>query len=48
MTTVDDQRAYALPCENCGAQRGEKCSEPTDTGRKKVSYIHYARTDKVR
>ena len=30
-------------CPNCNAQPGRKCTQPTDSGRKEVSWFHLAR-----
>ncbi|WP_158636103.1 zinc finger domain-containing protein [Tsukamurella sputi] len=43
----DDQRAVALPCPACAARPGEKCTEPTNTGRRRVEWLHYSRTDQL-
>lgn len=43
MKSKDDQRAYFYACPNCQSPVGEKCTQPTDTGRKPVSFIHSAR-----
>lgn len=40
---TDDQRAYRYVCPACNAQVGQKCTFPTDTSRKPVPWIHWAR-----
>jgi hypothetical protein len=37
----------AYTCPNCQAKPGERCTQPTDTSRKPVSWFHSARTDKA-
>lgn len=32
-------------CRNCQSHPGKKCTQPTDTGRKTVSWFHSVRTD---
>lgn len=32
-------------CPDCGARAGERCTTPTDTGRREVGWIHDARRD---
>lgn len=44
----DDKRAYFFRCENCESREGEKCSEPTNSSRKSVAYIHTARIEALR
>ncbi|WNM65017.1 hypothetical protein SEA_APIARY_94 [Rhodococcus phage Apiary] len=34
-------------CAACGARAGESCTTPTDTGRRAVTWTHYARTDRL-
>lgn len=33
----------AKPCSACNAHVGERCSAPTNEGRRYVSWVHYAR-----
>lgn len=35
-------------CSNCNAQPGKMCTQPTDTGRKAVPWVHVARADLIR
>lgn len=44
---VDDQRGYNFNCPACQSPKGKKCTEATETGRKTVSYIHFARTNQI-
>lgn len=44
----DDQRAYRFSCDTCQSGEGDKCTEPTEKGRKKVAYIHTSRINKLR
>lgn len=39
------QALTAVPCPNCQAPTGEPCTQPTDTGRRVVSWVHNARRD---
>jgi hypothetical protein len=39
----DDRRAYNFVCPACASPIGSKCTEPTDTGRRPVTWIHNAR-----
>ena len=34
-----------VPCPNCQAKPGERCTQPTDTGRRPVDWVHAARHD---
>lgn len=36
-------QAQTEVCENCNAQQGQPCTQPTDTGRKPVAWVHLAR-----
>lgn len=38
MTPID------VPCPNCQAPAGERCTAPTNTGRTAVSWFHVARS----
>lgn len=40
--TVADIRQ--VPCPNCQAPSGERCTQPTDTGRRDVAWVHLARS----
>lgn len=40
----DSQKESLLVvCPNCNAQPGQPCTQPTETGRRNVQWIHYAR-----
>lgn len=41
----DDPRALAHTCPACLSRPGEKCTEPTNTGRRAVGWLHFSRTD---
>jgi hypothetical protein len=44
---TDDQRAYQYVCPACNAQPGQKCTTPTNTTRRAVPWIHWAREDLI-
>lgn len=35
--------ALARPCSTCNSGMGEHCTTPTETGRRKVQWVHIAR-----
>lgn len=35
--------ARDVTCPNCNAQPGQPCTQPTDTSRKAVAWVHSAR-----
>lgn len=37
------QAAMEVKCPNCQSGPGRKCTQPTDTGRKAVRWVHLAR-----
>ncbi|WNM68805.1 hypothetical protein SEA_SOOS_75 [Gordonia phage Soos] len=37
----------SVVCPNCNAQPTKPCTQPTDTGRKNVSWFHHARFNKL-
>ena len=37
----------AYPCPNCQSKPGDKCTQPTNTGRKPVDWFHDARVSKA-
>lgn len=39
--TIEHERS--VPCPACQAKAGEKCTAPTDTGRRPVEWVHLAR-----
>lgn len=41
-------QAQTEVCENCNAQAGQPCTQPTDTGRKPVAWVHLIREDAYR
>jgi len=34
---------HTVTCPNCAAQPGQPCTQPTDTGRRNVTWHHLAR-----
>lgn len=44
----DDERAKQFTCPTCQSRPGVKCTEATETGRKKVAYIHTSRINVLR
>lgn len=45
MPTTADLATRETVCPACNAQPGEPCTQPTDTGRRKVAYHHLAREE---
>ena len=49
---TDTKRTDPIPtdhiCPNCNAQKGEGCTQPTQTGRRLVAWFHNARFDAAR
>lgn len=43
MSTVTVAQAQTVVCPNCNAQPDRPCTQPTDTGRTNVSWVHLAR-----
>jgi hypothetical protein len=48
MTKTTREQAHTVTCPNCQAQPGRRCSQPTDTGRRDVAWVHLAREDAYR
>lgn len=40
---VTAAQAQTVVCPNCNAQPDKPCTQPTDTGRSNVSWVHLAR-----
>lgn len=40
---MEEIGAYAVQCPACMAPEGERCTAPTDTSRRPVDWVHYAR-----
>ena len=38
-------RVIECVCTACGATPGQRCTQPTNTGRRPVTWFHSARTD---
>jgi len=43
MSNVTRAQAHTVACPNCYAQPGKPCTQPTDTGRTPVQWVHLAR-----
>jgi len=43
MSNVTRAQAHSVRCPNCYAQPGQKCTQPTDDGRRAVPWVHLAR-----
>lgn len=43
MATKKTETVLAVSCPNCQAKPGEPCTQPTDTGRRPVAFVHSAR-----
>lgn len=41
--TPDDYAALGRVCPNCNARPGYSCTQPTNTGRRPVSWFHDSR-----
>lgn len=41
-------QAQTMDCENCNAKPGEPCTQPTDTSRKPVAWVHLTREEAYR
>jgi len=45
MAAVTTAQAHTVACPACMARRGEACTQPTDTARRPVRWVHLARED---
>lgn len=43
MNADEKDRAKSVRCPNCNAAPGALCTAPTETGRRDVQYVHFAR-----
>lgn len=44
----EELRPIAATCPACQAKPGERCTHPTDTGRREVNWFHLARIEEAR
>ncbi len=43
MTEEERDAALERPCPACNARANKRCTAPTNTGRREVKWVHYAR-----
>lgn len=47
-TDIEREARNAIACANCNAPAGKACTQPTDTGRRPVTWVHTTRLDAYR